>query len=208
MPKVTQAHLDARRRQIVDAATAAFAERGFARTSMADIVRATGLSTGAVYRYFPSKEHLVLAVVAGRDGQQETGGFPPESAAELLRRLIGYVTPPEGMEHARLVSLIWGDASVTPHLATVARERHDALQRHLTSVLDVRRMPGSEYGPEPEGSGAVAQVALASLIGYAALVATDTPVDTEGFLRVLGRMVSEGCEPVTGSTHAEEAPPP
>ncbi|MET9045706.1 MULTISPECIES: TetR/AcrR family transcriptional regulator [unclassified Streptomyces] len=192
MPKVTQAHLDARRRQIVEAATAAFTERGFAGTSMADIVRATGLSTGAVYRYFPSKEHLVLAVVAGRDGQQERGGFPSESAAALLGRLTGYIAPPDGTAHARLVSLIWGDAAVTPQLATVARERHDALQRHLTSLLDTERTTGREDGPEPEDSTAVAQVALAALIGYAALVATDTPVDTDGFLRVLERMVSEG----------------
>ncbi|MFH8446051.1 TetR/AcrR family transcriptional regulator [Streptomyces sp. NPDC018026] len=204
---MTQAHLDARRRQIIQAATEAFTERGFAGTSMADIVRATGLSTGAVYRYFPSKEHLVLAVVAGRDGQQEVGGFPSESAAELLGRLIGYVTPPEGAGHARLVSLIWGDAAVTPHLAAVARERHDALQRHLTSVLDARRVPGRECGPEPEDSSAVAQVALASLIGYAALVATDTPVDTDGFLRVLGRMATGGYEPATGPTRTQEAPP-
>ncbi|GLV74168.1 TetR/AcrR family transcriptional regulator [Streptomyces hygroscopicus] len=210
MPKVTQAHLDARRDQILQAAIKVFAERGFAKTLMADIVRATGLSTGAVYRYFPSKEDLVLAAVVGRDGERETGGFPPESAAELLRRLIGYVTPPDGTAHARFVSMIWGDAAVTPSLAAVARERHEALQQHLTSLLEAQRAPEAQDRPEPED--AVAQVALAALVGYAALVATDTPVDTDGFLRVLERMVSERHEPtagpVPGPAPASAPPPP
>jgi AcrR family transcriptional regulator len=183
MPKVTDAHLAARRRQIMDAAAAAFAERGFAGTSMADIVRASGLSVGAVYRYFSSKEELVLAVVAGRDGRQESGGFPEESAGELLRRLIGYVAAPDGAVHARLVSVIWGDATVSPRLAAVARERHADLERHLAALL----ASGSPQGAD-EDVTAAAQVALAALIGYSALVSTDIPVDTERFLRVLERL--------------------
>src|ERR1700710_454706 len=62
MPRVSQAHLDARRQQIVDAARARFAGHGFARTSMADIVEESGLSNGAIYRYFTSKDEIVIAV--------------------------------------------------------------------------------------------------------------------------------------------------
>jgi hypothetical protein len=58
MPRVGQAHLDARRQQIVDAARARFAAHGFARTSMADIVAESGLSIGAIYRY-SSKDRQV-----------------------------------------------------------------------------------------------------------------------------------------------------
>ena len=64
MPKVSADHLEARRAQIVQAATRLFAERGFSRTTMAEVVAASGLSNGAVYHYFPSKSELVLAVVA------------------------------------------------------------------------------------------------------------------------------------------------
>src|ERR1700683_2941672 len=62
MPKVSQAHLDARRQQIVDAARARFASHGLARTSMADTVSDFGLSNGAIYRYFTSKGEIVVAV--------------------------------------------------------------------------------------------------------------------------------------------------
>lgn len=135
MPKVNDAHRDGRRQQIVDSASSLFAERGFARTTMADVVSASGLSTGGVYRYFPGKADLVLAVVAGRDGDpgdvQRT-----ESASALLARLAGYVGPGHGSGlHARLVAQIWGDAAVVPEIATVTRTRHLALETHLAVLV-------------------------------------------------------------------------
>ena len=62
MPKVDQAHLDARRQQIVDAARVRFTTHGFAGTSMTDIVAESGLSTGAIYRYFASKDEIIVEV--------------------------------------------------------------------------------------------------------------------------------------------------
>ena len=62
MPKVSDAYLAARRRQILDAAAACFARDGFHRTSMQDIVRESGISAGLVYRYFAGKEAVGGAV--------------------------------------------------------------------------------------------------------------------------------------------------
>ena len=62
MPKVTQAHLDARRQQILDAAWACFARKGYHQTTMQDICQQSELSPGAIYRYFPSKEDIRTAV--------------------------------------------------------------------------------------------------------------------------------------------------
>jgi AcrR family transcriptional regulator len=55
MPKVTEAHLEARRQQILDAALACFSRRGFHQSTMQDICQEAELSPGAVYRYFRSK---------------------------------------------------------------------------------------------------------------------------------------------------------
>ena len=52
MPKVTEAHLEARRQQILDAASACFSRQGFHQTTMQGICREVDLSPGAVYRYF------------------------------------------------------------------------------------------------------------------------------------------------------------
>jgi AcrR family transcriptional regulator len=62
MPKVTSAHLEARRQQIIDAAWACFARKGYHQTTMQDICQESGLSPGAIYRYFASKEAIIKAV--------------------------------------------------------------------------------------------------------------------------------------------------
>ncbi len=61
MPKVTKAHLETRRQQVLDAAFACFARQGFHQTSIHDICQEAGLSPGAVYRYFSSKEQIIEA---------------------------------------------------------------------------------------------------------------------------------------------------
>jgi len=62
MPKVSAAHEQARREQILAAAMACFARSGYSKTSMDDIVRESGLSVGAIYSYFPSKDDLFLGL--------------------------------------------------------------------------------------------------------------------------------------------------
>ncbi len=48
MPKMSDAHLEARRKQILDASSASFARQGFHQATMQDICREAALSTGAV----------------------------------------------------------------------------------------------------------------------------------------------------------------
>jgi AcrR family transcriptional regulator len=74
MPKVTEEHVAARRRQILSAALRCFAREGFHRTTMQDIFREAELSPGAVYSYFSGKDELVRAIV------EELMGFVAASA--------------------------------------------------------------------------------------------------------------------------------
>jgi len=62
MAKVTAAHIEARKNQIILAAWACFARNGYYQTKMADIAREASLSAGAIYRYFPSKEAVLKAI--------------------------------------------------------------------------------------------------------------------------------------------------
>ncbi len=64
MTKVTQAHIDARTKEILDGAVKMFACKGVDGTTMQEIAAEAGLSAGAIYRYFPSKERLLRAVFA------------------------------------------------------------------------------------------------------------------------------------------------
>src|SRR6478735_4060494 len=61
VPRVSAEHEQEVRERIVRAATRVFSERGFHRATMQDIVRASGLSVGAIYTYFKSKDELILA---------------------------------------------------------------------------------------------------------------------------------------------------
>ena len=53
----------ARRRRVVEAATGVFLRYGYARTTMADIAQAAGLSRPTLYLTFPDKEGVFQAVI-------------------------------------------------------------------------------------------------------------------------------------------------
>jgi len=69
LPKVTEEHERKRREQILSAAMACFARGGYRATSMEDIVRESGLSVGAIYTYFASKQELFLALAEQRTAE-------------------------------------------------------------------------------------------------------------------------------------------
>lgn len=62
MPKLKPEVQSARRERILDAAEQCFARMGFHRTTMHDICKEAGVSAGAVYVYFGSKEALIAGI--------------------------------------------------------------------------------------------------------------------------------------------------
>jgi AcrR family transcriptional regulator len=54
------------RNRVLDAATAAFQLSGYGSTSIHDLVRATGVTGGALHHHFPSKKSLAIAVIDER----------------------------------------------------------------------------------------------------------------------------------------------
>jgi len=62
MARVTAAHIEARKNQIILGAWECFARKGYYQTKMADIAKEAGISAGAIYRYFPSKEAVLKAI--------------------------------------------------------------------------------------------------------------------------------------------------
>jgi AcrR family transcriptional regulator len=88
---------DARPGEVIDAALACFAERGFAATKLDDIAAKAGVSKGTVYLYFPSKEELFKAVIretilpnlVQAEALIDSTDVP---SAEYLRRLLEFMT--------------------------------------------------------------------------------------------------------------------
>ncbi|MEV7324604.1 helix-turn-helix domain-containing protein [Streptomyces sp. NPDC093970] len=62
MPRLTPERREAKRAEIVAAARRCFSRDGFHQTSMPDIAAEAGVSAGAPYRYFASKDDIILAI--------------------------------------------------------------------------------------------------------------------------------------------------
>lgn len=124
MPKVTEEHRQARRRQIAQAALRCFARNGFQQTSMADIIAESGLSAGAIYGHYKSKEELVeLAVSTVLDDRfvevaDARRRDPLPMPGEMVRLLL------QGIESQipdlALLLQIWGQVPINPRLGELA----------------------------------------------------------------------------------------
>jgi AcrR family transcriptional regulator len=138
MPKVSDAHREARREQIAVAALGCFAEKGFQRTSMADIIEASGLSAGAIYLHFESKQQIVLTAgrrVLGRrlgDLQAMDGDRLADPVTTLQHLLAGMV---DDIIDTRLLIQLWGEATTDPELGSLVTEIFATLREALTRYL-------------------------------------------------------------------------
>lgn len=63
MARKTKAEAEQTRQQILDAALDIFSSKGYFRSTFVDIAEAIGLSTGAVYWHFKTKEELLIALL-------------------------------------------------------------------------------------------------------------------------------------------------
>ncbi len=137
MPKVSAAHEQAVRARIVDAALRVFAEKGYHEATMQDVVRRSGLSVGAIYTYFRSKDDLFLAgcdvtngVAMGELADRLVRG---RSVVDKLAIAIGFfldaVDGPEGAPGmASVLVSQWSRAEHEPQVrASLTRRREQLL---------------------------------------------------------------------------------
>jgi AcrR family transcriptional regulator len=140
MPKVTQEHVEARRRQILSAALRCFAREGFHRTTMQDIFREADLSPGAVYSYFKGKDELIGAIIGAMMGfLTETAGLfseplpegrlrrPGEALGEMIDRYRGLELGTVE-ERARIFPHLVGEQQRNPQLNAMVRAGIDRLR--------------------------------------------------------------------------------
>ncbi|MGW0699987.1 TetR/AcrR family transcriptional regulator [Streptomyces sp. NPDC002867] len=153
MARVSQEHLDARRRQILDGAARCFARNGFHATSMQDILREAGLSAGAVYRYFRSKEELIEAIAdeafggiraAFDDAARTTPPPTPDVLlGRVLRRLVIDEAPGgDATAFARLVVQVWTETLRNETLAATLTEGYGAMRLAWAELVVAYRAAG------------------------------------------------------------------
>lgn len=90
MPRLTDATKAARRAQIIEAAISCFLERGYINTSMSDIIKASGLSSGSIYSHFSGKEDILISAINERLNSVKElydtfpGGAGPQDILEII----------------------------------------------------------------------------------------------------------------------------
>jgi AcrR family transcriptional regulator len=141
MPRITAAHEQAVRQRIVDAAVGVFGEMGYERATVQDVVRASGLSVGAVYSYFRSKEELfVVACACEMDEQKaqlrlrmaELGPLP-----DRLRAAVDFAVASamEDRYERSFRAHSWTHAGESPELRQILRDRHTEMVAFSRLVL-------------------------------------------------------------------------
>lgn len=171
MPRVSDDHRAARRRQILDAARTCFLRDGFHATSMSDVLAEAQLSAGAVYRYFPGKNAIVLAIVTETseglvrmwDATLESDELPPladavSTVVEGVQRLDDESGVP------RLALQVWGEAVRSPEVREIVSGVGERLLEKATLV--VRRYQDRGDIDAAVDAGSVARTLIALFPGF------------------------------------------
>lgn len=192
MPKVSEQHAAARRRQIVEAANRCFARHGFHRTTMQDIFREAGLSPGAVYTYFYGKDDLVRAIAdEGLSlARRMFTGAPGATLDDVFEQVMDVFDALENDEALGLRTAIqlWAEALRDPQLMALLRRSIDHELEGLRRVVAGAQARG-ELSPalDPE---AVARATIALFHGLMAQRAWYPDMDVTGYRDAAAAMVA------------------
>ena len=194
MPRVSQSYLDARRRQIMDAAITCFAREGFHRATMQDIVAETGLSAGAIYRYFRSKEDIVAAIAAEHHAAEaaalaEAGGGGDVRAAlrDLVEVSLGRLADPAEQRWRRVTVQVWGEALRNDRVMEIVRAGLDEPVQILADLFRRGQRTGSlPPGLDPDGA---ARVCASIFQGLVLQQAWDPQLDVDAYIRAVMALI-------------------
>ena len=124
-----------RRQQIVDAAVEVFSSVGSHKGSIRDVAKKAGLSQAGLLHHYPSKEHLLEAVLTWRDDEtRRLLGEPFPEGIDFLRGMV------RAAEHnAGAPELVELHVIVTAEGTSAEHPLRDYFVRRYASVLDLTR---------------------------------------------------------------------
>ncbi len=168
MPKISDSRRVEVRGRIMDAAQHLIARRGVQGTSMSQIVRASGLSKGAIYGHFPSKADLVVALqdrmLESRLGetalQFQDGQSARERILQIMHRLLDQGASSD-REQARLNLQFTASALQSPSLRAQVDARYDRVHRLFRVLLAEGARSGefrADFDPEATATAILALV--------------------------------------------------
>lgn len=195
MPKVSPEHSDARRRQILDAALGCFSKQGFHGTTMKDIMKASGLSAGAIYNYFSAKSDIVDAIARERHASENAllagasdGRDKPLDLHGLARAFFSNFAGPEHRVSRRVGVEVWAEALRNPDVLRIVRRGVDEPRRLLARIVaDCQDRDELTPAIDPDG---FARVVIAIFQGFVLQQAWDPKTDSEQYLAAVDVILS------------------
>ena len=204
-PARTRKPAEDRRREIADAALRVIAAEGLGGFTSLAIARAVGLSDGALFRHFASKEAMVDAAI-DRAEELLFEGFPPE-AADPLERL--------GAFFCRRVAVVRGHPGITALVATDDLAKAGSAEGARRVALFRRRSTAFVRGCLAEAArsgrlvpGVGIEEATVIVLGALGTLAHSGPAPWRGQGGVLARRVWSTLEALLGRPAASPTSPP
>lgn len=191
VPKVSQAHVQSRREQILRAAHECFARKGFQRTTMREICRRAELSPGAVYLYFRSKEQIVGALARHYGDQRRTVLEPPGDDRDTGTALFAFLgklaelNPGPGA--AEMDLRLWAESLDTPVLRRLVHGAFAELTETLTALFR-RGQERGDVSADVDAKG-LAWAIVALLTGFGLLSLFEDAFEPEAYYETVGRML-------------------
>jgi len=192
---------DARPAEIVDAALAVFAERGFSAARLDDVAARAGISKGTLYLYFASKEELFKAVVRqallpNLERVERLLGAHPGPATAQIELMIGQIGALlQNSQIGAMPKLIIAEAGNFPELARFYLE--EVIQRGLGLLAAIveRGIARGELRAVDVGYGArtlIAPVLLAAIWKSTFEAHAGARLDADAFLKAAVDIVLNG----------------
>lgn len=173
----TALRTQAQRDRILKAAQQCFIRHGFHAAGMAGIAKAAGMSPGLIYRYFDSKNAIILAIIA-RQLEEKRANIDslqaqPDWEQRICALFAGWQRGDDTLMNAALFLEMSAEATRDPQIAeAIAAADQDARQRFLGWFGEHARAQGAE--PDPADLRARA-LALQSFIEGLAIRAVREP---------------------------------
>ena len=178
MPKVVPEYKEEARSRILDSANKVFAEKGYHEATMDDIAKRLGVSKGAIYLYFSSKEDLFKAMCKTAPqafkeilySSFRDEGNPIQSATKFFDKMLKLSASNPGLSFE-----ILSEASRNPTLKRILERNHAEYKEVLTSFLAEgrkRKIVGENLNIRP-----LANALIALWNGLETLLVSGLPID-------------------------------
>jgi TetR/AcrR family transcriptional regulator, transcriptional repressor of aconitase len=179
VPKVSEAHTQARRSQILEGARRAFARHGYEGATVSKLEDEIGLSRGAIFNYFPDKWSLFLALAA--EDQNAFMETLEEGGVDGLIRVLAEESPDWLAVYFELARRL----RTNPELMKDLQQRNPEATSRGDELLAKLQREGRLRG----------DIELETIIGFVNVVANGIalgvslglPFDVDAFLEMLHR---------------------